>query len=96
LRGAYDALRPEMFGGKPAAAKQHFDTALNISQRKMLLYEVFYAEFYCRQVLDEECFTRALDEVVAAPDSILPDSRLLNSIARQRALALRDKRSEWF
>jgi hypothetical protein len=96
LRGAYDALRPEMFGGDPERARREFDAALQVSQRRMLLYQVFYAEFYCRQVLDEECFVGALDEVIAAPDTLLPDSRLLNEIARQRALALRAKRSEFF
>ena len=96
LRGAYDAMRPAMFGGDPERAKGEFEAALRISEKRMLLYQVFYAEFYCRQVLDEDCFVGLLDAVVAAPDTLLPDSRLLNEIAQQRALALRDKRSEWF
>lgn len=96
LRGAYDGLRPEMFGGKPQAAKTHFDEARRISDGKMLLYDVFYAEFYCRQVLDEACFTSTLERVIAAPDTLLPDSGLLNAIGRERAHVLRDKQSEWF
>lgn len=96
LRGSYDALRPEMFGGKPEQARQHFEAAMQISQRKMLLYLVFYAEFYCRQVLDVECFDKTLAEVEAAPDSILPDARLLNEMARRRAAELRAKRDELF
>lgn len=96
LRGSYDALRPEMFGGDPARAREEFDEARRISHDRMLLYRVFDAEFYCRQVLDESCFVQTLDAVVAAPDTLLPDSRLLNAIAKQRAAALLEKRSEWF
>jgi len=96
LRGAYDALRPELFGGSPARAREHFEAAARISDRKMLLYLVFYAESYCRQVLDEQCFVSLLNEVVAAPDSILPEARLLNEIGRERARKLLDKRAELF
>lgn len=96
LRGSYDALRPQMFGGNPERAQREFDAALQVSERRMLLYLVFYAEFYCRQVLDEECFARTLDEVVAAPDTLLPEQRLLNEIGRQRALQLRQRQGELF
>jgi hypothetical protein len=96
LRGAYDALRPEMFGGNPGRARHHFDTALRLSDRRVLLYQVFYAEFYCRQVLDAECFTTTLDAVLAAPDSLLPEERLLNAIGRARALTLRAQVNELF
>lgn len=82
LRGSYDALRPQLFGGDPERARREFEAALQISQRRMLLYLVFYAEFYCRQVLDEECFVRTLDEVAAAPDTLLPEQQLLNAIGR--------------
>lgn len=96
LRGAYDALRPEMFGGNPRRAREHFETALGLSNRRMLLYLVFYAEFYCRQVLDEDCFAKTLDEVVAAPDSGAADTRLLNAIGRARARVLRARQAELF
>ena len=96
LRGAYDALRPEMFGGNPARARDHFDTAMRLSERRVLLFQVFYAEFYCRQVLDAECFTTTLDAVLAAPDSLLPEERLLNAIGRERARNLRAQAEELF
>ena len=85
LRGMYDAMRPEMFGGKPDSASVHFQKAFEISQGANLLYRVFYAEFYCRQRLDEECFDSALAEVDAAPKNGAPHFRLMNEIARRRA-----------
>ncbi len=95
LRGTYDAMRPELFGGSPARAREHFEAALRISDRHMLLYQVFYAEFYCRQTLDEQCFVGLLDEVLAAPDA-LPEARLLNEIGRERARKLKERRAELF
>lgn len=96
LRGSYDAFRPQMFGGDPEGARRHFEAALRISDGKMLLYRVFYAEFYCRQVLDEECFTSALTEVERTPRDILPEARLLNEIARERGARLLAQRGELF
>lgn len=96
LRGTYDSLRPEMFGGNPQRAKQHFDRALEISGRRMLLFQVFYAEFYCRQVLDEDGFVAALEEVRSAPVQLVPEARLMNEVARARAARLLELRSELF
>jgi len=95
LRGTYDAMRPELFGGSSARAREHFEAALRLSDRHVLLYLVFYAEFYCRQTLDEQCFVGLLDEVLAAPDA-LPEERLLNEIGRERARKLKERRTELF
>jgi len=95
LRGAYDAMRPEMFGGSPARAREHFEAALRVSDRKALLFLVFYAESYCRQVLDEECFGSLLDEVLAAPDA-RPELRLMNEIGRERARKLKERQADLF
>lgn len=95
LRGAYDALRPEMFGGNPARAREHFEAAARISDRKALLFLVFYAESYCRQVLDEPCFTSLLDEVLAAGDA-RADMRLMNAIGRERARRLKEHQADLF
>ncbi|MFQ5601097.1 MAG: TRAP transporter TatT component family protein [Candidatus Krumholzibacteriia bacterium] len=96
LLGMYDAMRPEMFGGKPDSAYVHFQKAFEISERKNLLYLVFYAEFYCRQVLDVECFDATLDEVAAAAGDLAPEFRLMNEMARRRAERLRALRDELF
>lgn len=38
LRGSYDALRPQMFGGNPERARREFEAAMQVSQRRMLLF----------------------------------------------------------
>ncbi len=96
LRGMYDAMRPEMLGGQPDSAAAHFARAFELSQDQNQLYRVLYAEYYCRQVLDEECFDDALDRIEAAGISEIPAFRLMNEIARRRAERLRARRDELF
>lgn len=96
LLGIYDAMRPALFGGSPERARDHFERAFEISGRKMLLYLDFYAEFYCRQTLDQSCFEATLDEVEHAPAGELPDANLMNAIARHRAAALRAREGDLF
>ncbi len=96
LRGLYDALRPEMLGGQPDSAAAHFERAFELSQNENQLYRVLYAEYYCRQILDEECFDSALDEVLSAGSSEIAAFRLMNEMARQRARRLRALRDELF
>lgn len=96
LRGMVYAMRPEMFGGKPDSAYAHFQKAFEISRGENRLYRVFFAEYYCRAVLDGECFDASLDAVLAAADTTEPRFNLMNAIARQRAMRLRLKREEFF
>jgi hypothetical protein len=62
----------------------------------MLLFQVLYAQFYCRQILDEECFDSILSEVLAAPDDALPEYRLWNEVAKDKARYLLEMRDELF
>ena len=96
LRGMYDALRPAMLGGKPDSAQAHFQKAFEISQGKNLLYPVLYAEFYCRQVMDVECFDKNVNVPQAASAAEDPAYRLMNEIARRRAERLRAQRDDLF
>jgi len=88
VTGTYNAARPVMFGGNPEKAKFHFDEALKISERKYLLWLVFYAKYYAFRIQDRELFVKTLEEVIAAPDNLLPEQNLANEIAKTKAVAL--------
>ena len=96
LRGVYDAMRPEMFGGQPDSAKVHFDKAFVLSERKNKLYLQLYAESYCPRMLDEECFDATLEEVLREDPDEPPQVRLMNAMAVRRAHALLLRREELF
>lgn len=96
LRGMFDAMRPEMLGGQPDSAAVHFQRAFELSHDENQLYRVLYAEYYCRQVLDEECFDTSLATVESAGISEFAEFRLMNEIARHRARRLRAMRDDLF
>ena len=96
IRGMYDAMRPEMFGGQPDSARVHFERAFELSARKNKLYLQLYAESYCPQMLDEECFDSTLAEVLQDDDDAPSRVRLMNAMAVRRARALMLRRDELF
>jgi hypothetical protein len=96
LAGAVLTIRPKMLGGDPEAGKRHFEAAFRISNRRMLLFQVFYARYYCRQVLDEACFDQTLREVLDAPPDLSRRYRLLNEVARLKARHLMEIRDGLF
>jgi hypothetical protein len=96
LTGTLEATKPVMMGGDPEAARAHFEAAFKASDRKLLIFQTLYAQYYCRSVLDEEGFVRLLDEVLKAPADIEPDYRLMNEVARRRAARLMEQKDDLF
>ncbi|MEZ4650436.1 MAG: TRAP transporter TatT component family protein [Candidatus Eisenbacteria bacterium] len=90
------SFRPEMLGGKPEASKSNFEEAFRVSGNRMLYFKVLYAEFYCKRVFDEECFVETLQEVIAAPDDLLPELQLWNEVAKDKAAYLLETRDDYF
>jgi tetratricopeptide (TPR) repeat protein len=86
--GTYNAARAVMIGGNPEKAKLHFDKAFQISERKFLLWLVYYAQYYAFRIQDRELFVKTLNEVISAPDNLLPEQNLANEIAKFKAVAL--------
>jgi hypothetical protein len=96
MEGTILTLRPRMAGGNPEEGRRHFEEAFRISGKKLLLFQVLCAKYYCRQVLDAGCFEANLREVLEAPDDLCPEFRLLNQIAREKAGWLMERRDDYF
>jgi hypothetical protein len=96
MEGTILTLRPRIAGGNPEEGFKHFAEALRISDRKLLLFQVLCARYYCRQVLDADCFDANLREVTEAPDDLNPEYQLLNQIAKEKANWLMERRDEFF
>ena len=86
--GALYATRPVMYGGKPEKAKAEFDRAFELSHRKLLLFQVMYARYYTYQIQDRELFVTTLNEVIDAPDDLLPEMGFANAAAKIKAKKL--------
>lgn len=83
--GVYYGGRAPMFGGDFARAAQHFDQAARISQNRLLMVEVYRAQYLFRQMGEHAAFHAALTHVIDAPASTDPDLNLANAIAKQKA-----------
>ena len=76
--------------------RAHFETALRLNGGKFLMTYVYYARSYAVQTLDEELFNELLAKVESASLEILPEFRLANAIAKQKARRLLSNQSELF
>ncbi len=85
LLGGYYGSRPEMFGGDPTRSRYHFERALQISRRTMLIMQTTYAETYGRTTMNKELHDALLQEVIAFPLESHPGNMLANQIAKRRA-----------
>lgn len=94
--GAYYASRPRMLGGDPKKSRAHFDEARRINKGKFLMAKVLEARYYAVATQDEELYKKLLTEVAEAPAGALPDSRLIDEVAKKKAKALMERTDEFF
>lgn len=83
--GVYYGGRAPMFGGDFARAARHFDQAARINQNRLLLVDVYRAQYLYRQMGDRAAFHAALTHVIDAPAGTEPDLNLANAIAKKKA-----------
>lgn len=88
--------RPTMFGGNPDKSKQFFDKAISDYGRKFLMAIMLKAQVYAVQTQDPVLFETLLNEVIAADASALPEQRLANEVAKQRATWLLANKAAFF
>ncbi|NOX87596.1 MAG: hypothetical protein GXO77_01115 [Calditrichaeota bacterium] len=94
--GSIYGQRPRLLGGNPEKAKQCFEQNFKITGGKFLLSYVYAAKYYAAKVLDEELFDEYLEKVMNTPLDVLPEARLLNQIAKQKAKRLLAEKEELF
>lgn len=96
MLGTLLASKPAIAGGKPEEARKEFEAAFAVSGRRVLIFQVLYAKYYCRQVQDRSAFLESLQEVLDAPTDLEPRYRLLNEVAKRKAVQLMEFKDEWF
>jgi hypothetical protein len=94
--GLWYASRPKMAGGDLKKAQQHFLKALEFGKGEFLMANVYYANYYARQVLDKDLFVSTLRKVLETPADISPDLTLLNTVAKKKAQELLSHAEEYF
>lgn len=79
--GAYHARSPD---AELDQAKDLFERALALTQRKSLTVQLMYAQNWACQSHDQKTYRALLEEVVNAGD-VLPEQRLENTVAVRKA-----------
>ena len=85
--GTFAILVPPALGGKPEAARAHFERAIELSAGRNLMAKVVYARQYARMVYDRPLHDRLLTEVLAA-DPHVSGLVLWNTLAQDQAREL--------
>lgn len=94
--GIYYGNRPPMLGGNPELAERHFRKAREITDGKLLLVDLLYAQYLARQINNQRLFHEKLTHVVDAPEGLYPEMALVNKIAQRKARSLLSKEGELF
>jgi hypothetical protein len=88
--------RPPMLGGNPKKAKAYFDKAQAINQGKYLMGYVLEAKYYAVTVQDKSLFESLLKKVADLPAGQLPNARLSDAVAKEKAAHLLEKENDLF
>ncbi len=96
FKAILSSARPEAFGGNLKKAEAHFQKAREYGQGKFLMTDVYYAQYYARQILNRELFVNTLKRVLESPPGAEPDLTLSNTLAQRRARRLLAQADEFF
>jgi hypothetical protein len=94
--GVIEGSTPKSLGGNPDKAKEYFEKALAINGGKFLMTQLFYAKVYAVNTLDQPLFESLLKQVEDASIDEIPEIRLANVIAKQKARRLLVQENELF
>jgi len=94
--GVWYGSRPPMLGGNFALSEMHFGKARNITQGKLLIADVLYAQYLAVQQGNRKAFHDKLTAVVHAPPDSYPEMALANAIAQHKAKILLKNEEELF
>jgi len=83
--GQYHGSRGVELGGDPEAARRALERASELSGGRLLLARVYMARFYAVPTQNRALYEQLLEEVLEAPEDILPGERLATAIAKHQA-----------
>ncbi len=93
--GAYYAIAPSFAGGDLKKSQESFERSLQMEPR-YLGTKVLWAQELAVKMQDEETFDRLLQEVLAAPDDIIPELTAESIVEKGKARELLARKDELF
>jgi len=96
FKGAYAVIAGPLMGGGVDKAIKEFEIAFKGTGNRMLLAHVFYARYFATGIVDEQLYDKTLNYILETPNDVLPEGRLINSIAKIKANWLLKNKGEFF
>lgn len=96
LMGVSLAAMPPMLGGNVQEAKDYFEEALELSNRKFFLTQYYFARYYAVRVQDKELFLKLIQEIIDGDPHELKDVCLINRVVQYQARELREMVDDLF
>ncbi len=96
LMFTYTLSRPDGGSGAPAVAKKHFDRAMELSGGSRASLYVSYAESVSVNNQNRKEFLEMLEKAEAVDVNLIPNQRLANILAQERAVWLKSRVDELF
>lgn len=94
--GVYYGSRSPMLGGNFELSQAYFEKANAYNDNKLLVVDLYRAQYLERQRYDQQAFHRLLENIVNADDDLNPEQALVNQVAKQKASLLLEKEDQWF
>ena len=94
--GVIEGTTPRSIGGNPEKAKEYFEKCLAVNGGKFLMTQLYYARAYAVTTMNQPLFESLLKQVEDASVDDVPEIRLANVIAKQKARKLLAQESELF
>ncbi|MGD0038442.1 MAG: TRAP transporter TatT component family protein [Bacteroidota bacterium] len=94
--GVIEGTTPKSLGGNPDKAKEYFEKCLTINGGKFLMTQLYYAKIYAVATQNQPLFESLLKQVEDASIDDVPEIRLANVIAKQKARRLLAQENELF
>ncbi len=94
--GTIEGVTPRSLGGNPNKSKEYFEKCLQINGGKFLMTQLYYARTYAVTTQNRPLFESLLKQIEEASLDILPEARLANVVAKQKARKLLSQENELF
>jgi hypothetical protein len=94
--GVIEGTTPKTLGGNPDKAKEYFDKCMAINGGKFLMTQLYYAKAYAVTTLDQPLFESLLKQIEDASVDDVPEIRLANVVAKQKARKLLTQAGDLF
>ena len=94
--GVYYASRPAILGGDVRKSKAAFQESRRRTGGKYLMTYLLEARYYAVAAQDQELFNSLLTKIIESPAGQLPNARLSDEVAKNKARILLGKKDELF